>query len=467
MIEQSIIDNAIYEKYIAPTKLKSKRFIGIEIEMPIVNLNKAPVEEEIIFKMSAAFCGRFGFRVISRDADGNANSMQDEITGDDLSFDCCYSNLELSLGKGGNLHQIKERFDKYYTFINEFFAEYNYTLTGMGINPYYNINRNKPIPNERYRMLYHHLHSYKKYENNGFAFHRFPAFGTFTSASQVQIDIFYEDLIPVINTFGRLEPFKSLLFSNSLLPDEPDLLCARNMLWERSMQGYNPHNIGMFDYDLKDIADLVEYIKSTSIYCTMRNGKYINFEPVPINEYLKLNKVRGEYFDGSEYREIEFEPCLEDLEYLRTFKFEDLTYRGTIEFRSVCCQPIADSMSVAAFHIGLLERVQELQGLLNSDNVLYSHGYSASELQRMFAKRSLPDFADKEKLVQVLLRILDLSASGLKQRGMNEEVFLAPLYDRARILSNPAKDMLKGMNNGIPIEHYIREYSRLQRDSYV
>ena len=462
-MDQNTIDNAIYEKYITPTKHKSKKFIGIEIEMPVVNLRKEPVEEEVIFKLSKEFCEHFGFIVIGRDSQGNANSMQDDITGDNLSFDCCYSNLELSLGKGDNLHQIKERFDKYYTFTNDFLSDYSYTLTGMGINPYYNINHNKPIENERYRMLYHHLHSYTKYDGNGFAFHHFPAFGTFTSASQVQIDIFHEDLIPVINTFGRLEPFKSLLFSNSLLPEETDLLCARNMLWERSMQGYNPHNIGMFEYELKDCDDLVEYIKSTSIYCTMRDGKYINFTPVPINEYLKLDSVQGEYFDGNEYRKIEFEPCLEDIEHLRTFKFVDLTYRGTIEFRSMCTQPISDSMSIAALHIGLLERVSELQGLLNSDNVIYAHGYSASELQRMFARKELPDFVDKEKLTKMLLRILELSESGLKQRGMNEEIFLEPLYERAHTLSNPAKKMLEGIETGASLEYYIKEYSLLQR----
>lgn len=462
-MEQSTIDKAIYEKYIAPTKSKSRRFIGIEIEMPVVNLNREPVEEKAVFEMSKAFCSYFGFEEIGYDADGNAYSMQDNVTGDNLSFDCCYSNLELSLGKGENLHQIKKRFDAYYTFINEFFSKYNYTLTGMGINPYYNINRNKPIQNERYRMLYHHLHSYKKYENNGFAFHDFPAFGTFTSASQVQIDIVYDDLISVINTFGKLEPFKSLLFSNSLMRDNSELLCTRNMLWERSMQGYNPHNIGMFEYELKNIDDLIEYIKSTSIYCTMRDGKYINFEPVPINEYLKRDEITGEYFDGRQYKEIKFKPCLDDLEHLRTFKFEDLTYRGTIEFRSTCCQPISESMSVAAFHIGLLERVQELQGLLDADNVIYSHGYSASELQRMLSKNTLPDFVDEDSLVKVLFRILELSESGLKERGMNEEIFLQPLFERAKNLTNPAKCMLDGLNKGISLEHYINEYSLLQR----
>lgn len=74
-MEQQTIDNLIYEKYIAPTKTKTKRFIGIEIEMPVVNLNKLPVEEEVIFKLSAAFRERFGFRVVGRDAEGNVNSL--------------------------------------------------------------------------------------------------------------------------------------------------------------------------------------------------------------------------------------------------------------------------------------------------------------------------------------------------------------------------------------------------------
>lgn len=106
-MEQSVIDNAVYEKYITPTKSKTKRFIGIEIEMPVVNLNRKPVDENIVFKMADAFRERFGFRAIGRDALGNINSMQDDATGDDLSFDCCYSNLELSLGKGRKLYQIK------------------------------------------------------------------------------------------------------------------------------------------------------------------------------------------------------------------------------------------------------------------------------------------------------------------------------------------------------------------------
>lgn len=92
-----------------------------------------------------------------------------------------------------------------------------------------------------------------------------------------------------------------------------------------------------------------------------------------------------------------------------------------------------------------------------------SHGYSASELQRLFARKELPDFVDKEQLKTVLRQILDISSDGLKQRGKNEEIFLKPLYERADTLSNPAKDMLDGIENGETMEDYIKIFALAQR----
>ena len=226
------------------------------------------------------------------------------------------------------------------------------------------------------------------------------------------------------------------------MPEYPDLLCSRNMLWERSMQGYNPHNVGMFCQELKSIGELIEYIKSQSIYCTMRDGRYIDFEPVTVREYFAAKKLSGEYFDGKSYRSIEFSPQLDDIQYLRTFKFEDLTFRGTIEYRSSCCQPVSEAMTVAAFHTGLAHQLDELEELLKGDTVIYSHGYSAKELADMLSRKELPAFIDKKALSQQLVKILDIAAKGLKTRGLGEEDSLSPLYERALTLKSPAAKML-------------------------
>ena len=76
------------------------------------------------------------------------------------------------------------------------------------------------------------------------------------------------------------------------------------MLWERSMQGFNPHNVGMFLQKLGSIDELLEFIKSQSIYCTIRNGKYVDFQPISVGEYFSRENICAEEFDGKKYKTI-------------------------------------------------------------------------------------------------------------------------------------------------------------------
>lgn len=94
---------AIYDKYIAPTQKQRPDYIGVEIEMPVVNLANEPVDERVALAAAEQFAAHFGFQITGRGADGNFTSAQDSATGDILSFDCCYSNLELSFGKARGL----------------------------------------------------------------------------------------------------------------------------------------------------------------------------------------------------------------------------------------------------------------------------------------------------------------------------------------------------------------------------
>ena len=461
-MDRELIREALYNKYIEPTKKLRENYIGIEIEMPILNMNKEAVDFLIIHEMTKKFMNHFGFEAIGIDEDGNVYSAQNNKNGDILSYDCSYNNLELSFGVEKNLNLLDERFIEYYTFIQNELQKNNYTLTGMGVNPYRKYNNNVPIPSERYRMLFHYLNLCKKYKSKEIIFHNHPEYGTFSSASQVQLDVSYEDLIPTILAFSKLEPIKAYLFSNSiLLGEDEELLCSRDMFWENSMHGLNPHNIGMFNCELESVEDLLSYIETTSIYCVERNGKYINFIPIKIVEYFEKELIEGEYYEDGHYKKIKFKPELEDIKYLRTFKFEDLTFRGTIEFRSVCCQPIRDRMTVAAFHLGLNSKVKELKYILDNDNVIYHRGYSEDELRKMFVKRYLPEFINKKDFKKLTKEILDLSEEGLKERGFGEEKYLKPLYERLEEGKNPAEKLLQLREDRVKIEDIILDYAKL------
>lgn len=447
------------QRYIEPTKKKRGEFIGVEIEMPIVNLNKEAVDFDIVQGIADEFIRHFDFTVVGTDDDGYVYSAENKENGDILSFDCSYNNLELSFGKEKDLHEVNRRFNTYLDFLQSSFGSYNYILTGMGVNPYRNYNHNVPIENGRYRMLFHHLHSYTNYDLPMY-FHDYPEYGTFSSASQVQLDVDYDKLPVTINAFTKLEPIKALLFNNSvLLGEHEDMHCCRDMFWENSTHGINPHNIGMFDCEINSAEDMLNYISTTSIYCVERGDKYINFPPINIVEYFEKETVRGEYFDGKGYRKIDVIPDISDIKYLRTFKFEDLTFRGTIEFRSVCCQPLDEEMTVAAFHIGLMDNADKLDEILSRDNVLYHNGYTPGELRKMFVKSTVPDFVNEDGLYSLAKEIVDLSAAGLRVRGLGEEEFLAPLYDRINRRTNPAKTIFSMLDSGISLEDIIIKYS--------
>lgn len=459
-MDKEQIKEVLYQRYIAPTEKEREDYIGIEIEMPVVSLKGSATDFEVTKSVTNKFIKEHGFEPFGVDIEGCCYSATDPITGDNLSFDCSYNNLELSFGKEKDLNKIWERFSSYITWLNDELMKHDHMITGMGINPGHEANRKDFLPVPRYQMLEGYLRRSSDWKYPMY-FHPYPDFATYACASQVQLDVKEERLIPTIQAFSLLEPIKSILFNNAWMEEEPDNLCVRDMFWENSTHGINPHNIGMFEQIPENIDELLEYISRTSIFCTERDGHYLHFQPIPVIEYFERESVDGEYFENGGYHPYTFTPEPEDIRFLRSYKFEDLTFRGTIEYRSGCCQPFADAMSVAAFHIGLSDEVEKVVSILRNDNVFYHHGYTAGELRKLMNGRTLPDFVDREKLTALITRILDIAVKGLKKRGLGEERFLEALYDRASGLESPARKMLKGLSEGHEMKEYILEYASL------
>lgn len=459
-IDKIALDKAIYEKYIIPTQRTRKPCVGTEFELPIVNLSGEAVDFDAVHEVTDEFVKRFSFNRLSRDEDGFIYAAQSSQNDDTLSYDCSYNTLELSFGTEYDINVIDRRFRRYYTYLQEAFGQFGHTLTGMGVNPNHAVNRCEPIHSGRYRMLLHHLKSYEQY-GNAIPFHHNPDFGLFSCAAQVQLDVEEKSLPEVFNTFNRMEPLKSILFANSLWGSRSEWLCGRDQFWKNSLHGLNRHNVDMYQVAFTSSDDVLSYIKSMSLYCVERDGHYINFRPTHLEDYFSSDSIEGEYFSDGGYRHIQFAPHIEDLQYLRSFKFEDLTYRGTVEFRSVCTQPVRDLMSVAAFHTGLMEQLPNLTQRLNEDKCLYHKGYNPSELRELLNRREFPTFLNKGEISDLLTDVLDIAAEGLRGRNLGEESYLSPLYERAKTLISPARRMADGLEHGISREAFIRDYAEL------
>ncbi|MDR1801533.1 MAG: glutamylcysteine synthetase [Lachnospiraceae bacterium] len=452
------VKERLYDRYIAPIGNKKSVYAGIELELPIVNLRREAADFTLVHDLTFRFGQSFNFVIDKFDDEGNPLALIDYVTGDIFTFDCSYNTLELSLGITENLWEAEKRIRSYLEFIQTFLQKHDHTLVGMGTNPYREYNKQIPIPNGRYRMLFHHLSSYQKY----CAYKRFlpyPAFGMFIAASQTQLDILPGRLIRTLKTFNALEPYKSVLFANSPMKNE-GLLLSRDRLWGDSMQGFNSRNVGMHDPVPKSEDELLSYWMGSSLYCTQRGDKYYNFAPTPLREYYAKPKITAEYFKDGCYHTEEIEPSIDDLEYFRTFKFQDPTFRGTIEFRSVCTQPLRERMTSSAFHLGLIDCLDELDEVLSKDP-LYKHGMSAASLRELLNKEHWPDFIDREALSKTLIRILTIAEKSLRNHQKGEEEFLQPLYDRAQRLMPPAREYTDRRLAGESEENLILDFAAL------
>ncbi|MBR0398318.1 MAG: hypothetical protein IJI10_08615 [Eubacterium sp.] len=494
---------AIKKRFIEPLARKSKPYVGVELELPIVNRKRIPVQFDAVQAAAERFVQVFHFQNVKRDDNGHLWFAEDPVTGDSLSFDCSYNTLEWSFGRTFDIHTLEERFRKYYAFTQEELQKCGHMMTGMGINPHYLINRREPVANGRYRMLYQYLQS-SQYAPEEFPLHAWPFFGMFSAASQVQMDVDQSQIIDVIEVFNLLEPVKGLLFANSVWPENPDILINRDWLWEYSMHGINPKNVGLWNEPVRTIEELTDYIADMNMFCTERNGKYLFLEPISWKNYITSDSVTGFYVedaaagsvipgilrsggsgvrtntmypvhdvyrdaayyshaDGGRIRRMTFRPEEDDIQYLRSYKYVDLTYRGTIEFRSTCTQPIYETFTVAAFHAGLMQRLPELKQLLTNGCTLFQQGMSPKVLRTLLSRRSIPASLNRTYLRDLLMRVLDLARDGLYQRGFKEAAYLDPLYLRAEQLSNPAREIALGLEHGRTMESFVQAYGQLDK----
>ena len=93
MMKQFDIDKAIYEKYIVPTKHKTGYMIGIEFEIPILNMSQEKIDFSVIQKVVLALREAFDLNIEKRDDNGDIYCLSNEETGDTISFDYSYCNV--------------------------------------------------------------------------------------------------------------------------------------------------------------------------------------------------------------------------------------------------------------------------------------------------------------------------------------------------------------------------------------
>ena len=117
----------------------------------------------------------------------------------------------------------------------------------------------------------------------------------------------------------------------------------------------------------------------------------------------------------------------EDFQTHRSYQYQDLTTRGTVEFRSVCTQPLNRTFAAAAFHLGLLLNLDRLEAYLQSGNHFFTtFGRDYKLLRRQFSKNN-SQMKKKLRFSKFSKDLLILAEEGLEKRDKQEMVYLEPL----------------------------------------
>lgn len=119
---------------------------------------------------------------------------------------------------------------------------------------------------------------------------------------------------------------------------------------------------------------------------------------------------------GPDGKEVNLVPKEKDFQTHRSDQYQDLTIRGTVEFRSVCTQPLDRTFASAAFHLGLLVNLDKLEPYLGTAPFFKEFGCNYKSLRRQFSKKKLTD-EEERTIVQFSKALFLLAEKGLRMRG--------------------------------------------------
>lgn len=417
------------QRYYLPIKEQPELFVGIELEYPVVNLSGNATDVSLTKQLLIYLIDNFGFKADKFDSDNNPIQLIEQASGDMILFEVSYNTIEFAFAKASRIAEVEERLDTYLSMIQPYLRNHNHELQGWGVNPNWAKNDNSPVKSPRYEMLMDFLELYKA-KNNPF-FHNYPEYGSFICGSQVQLDVSKISYLRVLNAFNQIEGPKAVLFANSeFWGSDWDLAISRDVFWENSMHGVFEENAGIFPRVFKNEDDYFSYLSETAIFTAKRAEETYYFEPIRAKDYLNKSAIQAWSIHG---KEVSIKPSEDDFKTHRSYQFQDLTTRGTIEFRSVCTQPFSATFAPAAFHLGLLVNLERLENILKDSPFFEAFDFDYPRIRRLFSKKDISD-TDLKLIFPLTEALLVCAEDGLKSRGFGEEIYLAPLKEKLKAL---------------------------------
>lgn len=440
----------IYHHFIDKFLGKKEQYVGVEIEIPVVNLAKQPVEPEFAQAMVDLLGLRFEFRPTRFTLEGFPIEAINK-NGDTFSFETSLNTIEFSMARKRSINEIADRFYQYLGALKKLAKSRNYLLCGLGTNPYAEHADSKPLNTPSMMAKSAFLEKFTTH-HNGEIFH------SFSASTQTHLDIRLPFLPDQLNLLGKLAFVDGMLFANSLpflqeqtsswrtsLPVsllkalEEHTLCFRDTLWRLS----EAPNTEPYNQEYRSIEDVVNHLMDLKQFI-VRDGQdgFKPIQPISFSEYFADKDNSGEDMGG--FR------CLEPIA---------ISKYGTIEIRHTCTQPLAEVFVPTAFYTGISENYKKAMALVNDFWRENKITMTNSELRRKAVCQET--IVPQDKMKHFVHNLVAISLEGLQKRNFGEEKYLGRLIHEHNFPECPARRQIRLLQAGWEYKKIMLAYSEV------
>ncbi|MGI8860480.1 MAG: glutamate-cysteine ligase family protein [Rubrobacteraceae bacterium] len=415
-MRETTVDGAleeISERFAAgfPAKAPALRTVGREAEFPLVGPDGRAADASLLWPvfLEQGDCSP----VYDQGTDGSMLMVGVEAEAFSCVIEVGKTTVELSIGPRPTLHHLAQDMEKALARLQGAVRRCGFRLLGFGIQPRTSAGPQLLTPKRRYAALL---------EAIGPQWLKFCV----TAGDQVQVDMGRDDVVRQMNLINAASGAIIAFTANSSVyggragrfASGREGLAA-NMVDEPYRHGASP----------QPFADLEEYVRFLSrLQCLCLPDEDGGFEVVgrPFADHLKGKLPADE-------PEAMYEAFLFHEHYIWP-SARPRARIGTLEIRPACQQPEATTWVPSALALGLVEASDEALSLF--DDVLGADYWMTLCGFRELAVRH--GLSAPEPVPGFLASLLDLARKGLKQRGNDEDVFLAPAFDLLEGRSEPA-----------------------------
>ena len=413
-------------------KPKSEWRIGTEHEkfgFCLKTLKPVPYEGENGIKaILEAMQAKLGWEAI--EDRGNIIGLYNSKGGGAISLEPG-GQFELSGAPLEDLHQTCRESNQHLEQVKEIASGMGIGFLGVGASPLWTFDETPMMPKSRYQIMKNYM----------------PKVGTQghdmmfrTATIQVNLDFSDErDMVRKLQTSLKLQSMASALFANSpFTHGKPNgLLSWRSDIWrdvDNQRGGYHAFmledNFGFEKY--------VEWALDVPMYFIIRDGEYRDCTDITFRQFLD-GALKGEISD--------WQANIGDWGNHLSTVFPDVRLKRFLEMRGADGGPWKDICALPAFWVGLLYSADALTAA--EELVKDWTSEMVGELRLAVPSKGLNAEISGRPLMEFAREALDISHKGLTERarlnfeGMDETLFLKPLFETVELGKTPAERMLE------------------------